>query len=210
MSTAEHRNSPPQTLVTLFGPLRWCRRHWSSLWFRLAAAGALLLVAALVLGSLSDTTGGRSWDNWLANFQIAGSGGRAANARIRQSSEKPRLGRPVPLPAYLGEGRAELGDYNVRMFDPITQCSLRSEFRLEGQTTLGDEGAFQEFMGRKQRFFREQVAVVLRTYNPNELDSPNLDLLGRKIVARVNRSLGERVLNSVEVKDFALYESVDR
>lgn len=211
MSTSINRKSPPpQALVTLFAPLRWCRRHWSSVWFRLATSGGLLLVAALVLGTLSGVTGGRSWDNWLANFQFSGSGGRAANAKTRQSSPKPRLGTPVPLPAYLGEGRAELGDYSVCMFDPVTHSSLRSEFRLEGQTTLGDESAFQDFMQRNQRFFREQVAVVLRTHHPNELDSPDLDLLGRKIVARVNRSLGERVLSSVQVKDFALYESADR
>lgn len=166
------------------------------------------MVAVSVVGAWSGCASQRSWENWLANMQFGGSGARSASARAK-SSQKPISAVKEPLPAYLGEGRAELGDYSVRVFDPITQSSLRTDFRLEGQTHLGDEAAFKDFMGRNRRFFQEQVAVVLRTHNPDELASPDLSLLGRKIVARVNRTLGRRVLESVQVKDFALYESME-
>ncbi len=142
------------------------------------------------------------------NFQFSGSGS-PTGGRTR-TRRKNRFVDPKPLPAYLGEGRAELGDYSVRVFDPLTQSTLRTDFRLEGTTSLEDEASFERFMGRNHRFFREQVAVVLRTHHRHELAQPDLKLLGRKIVARVNRSLGEPVLKSAEIKGFSVYESVDR
>lgn len=115
-----------------------------------------------------------------------------------------------PLPAYLGDGKAELGEYCVHIFDPITQSEMRTEFRLEGTTSYGDEASFHRFMRCNHRFFREQVAVVFRMHNLDELVAPDLNLLGRKIVARVNRSLDQPVLRSAQVKDFGVYESIDR
>lgn len=198
----------PPIVKRLFLPVRWCRRQWPHLWFK-----ALFALAALaLLLSSSPWAGGvnkRSWENWLENFQFFDSGSKNPHARFGMQRRR-ELHDTEPLPAYLGDGKAELGEYSIRVFDPITQGELRTDFRLEGTTNLGDEASFAHFMRGNRRFFREQVAVVLRTHNLDELADPDLNLLGRKIVARVNRSLGERLLKSAEIKDFALYESLDR
>ncbi len=193
-------------VVTLFIPARWCRRQWPHIWFKLAVAGILSVGLLSLFGTWSGFAGQRSWDNWLANLQFSGSGTRRPKA---QSKSKLEFSDKEPLPAYLGDGKAELGDYSIRVFDPITRSVLRTDFRLEGSTSLGDEASFQQFMRCNRRFFREQVAVVFRSHNLDDLASPDLKLLGRKIVARVNRSLGERMLKSAEIKDFSLYESMD-
>ncbi len=209
---SKHSQQPRQfspVLVRLFRPARWCRCQWPYLWFKVVSAAMVLALLLFVFSTCTGWTSQRSWENWLDNFRFAGAGSRSARAKLG-AQRKRELRDMEPLPAYLGDGKAELGEYSVRVFDPITQSELRTDFRLEGMTSHGDEASFNQFMRCNRRFFREQVAVVLRTHNLDELADPDLNLLGRKIVARVNRSLGKRLLQSAEVKDFALYESMDR
>ncbi len=185
------------------------RRRWPGVGGRLALAATAVLALLLLFGFGARSDGRRSWDNWLTNFRFSGLGSRQGGARTR-TQRKRQFADPNPIPAYLGEGRAELGDYSVRVFDPVTRSTLRTDFRLQGRTSLENEASFERFMRRNHRFFREQVEVVLRTHRGHELTQPDLNLLGRKIVARVNRSLGGRVLESAEIRDFSVYESVDR
>jgi hypothetical protein len=199
----------PRLVVIIFRPVRWFRRQWRYAWFKLLATGVVSAVLLAASISWSDFTARRSWEDWLANLRP--SGARSSNSSVKFGVHRKRQpGDKEPLLSYLGGGRAEFGDFSVCVFDPITQSSLRTDFRLRGTTSLGDEASFQQFMRCNQRFFREQVGVVLRMHNVDDLTSPDLDLLGRKIVARVNRSLGKRVLKSAEIKDFAVYESIDR
>ena len=208
----QHRRQPgriPPFVNRLFLPARWCRRQWPHLWFKGLSALAALAMLLSAFGPWGAHMNKRSWENWLENFQSFGSGARNPHARFGRERRR-ELRDTEPLPAYLGEGKAELGEFSIRVFDPITQGELRTDFRLKGTTNLGDEASFAHFMRGNRRFLREQVAVVLRTHNLDELADPDLNLLGRKIVARVNRSLGKRVLKSAEIRDFALYESIDR
>lgn len=108
--------------------------------------------------------------------------------------------------SYLGDGRAALGKYSVKTFDPLSRTTLRTDFRLEGRTACEDEDAFAEFMKSNHRFFREQVTATVRNCDLGDMTDPNLQLLERKLVATVNRALGRRFLESVEIKDFQLFE----
>ncbi|MDY0165984.1 MAG: hypothetical protein RBS80_05530 [Thermoguttaceae bacterium] len=209
---SQHSTQPPEVplfLIKLFRPARWCRQQWPFLWFKALSAGIVVVVLFSVFGSWSGCSARRSWENWLDNFRFSGSSMKNPHAKFGAQRTRDPSDRE-PLPTYLGDGKAELGDYSIRVFDPITQSELRTDFRLEGMTSLGDQTSFEQFMRCNRRFFREQVAVVLRTHNLDDLTDPDLNLLGRKIVARVNRSLGERVLKSAEIKNFALYESINQ
>jgi hypothetical protein len=209
-----HQKTPAAvspTLRRVFGPARWFRHQWHHRWFKSLVCVVLAIVMVSVFGPWSGCTGQNPWDRWLADFRVGEGGRENPNARFgyrRENEEQEK--KPQPLPAYHGDGKAELGEYSVRMFDPVTHSTLRTDFRLEGLTAVGNEAAFQRFMRGNQRFFREQVIVALRTCDPEELIDPDLDLLGRKSVARVNRTLGKRFLKDVEIEDFALYESVDK
>jgi hypothetical protein len=111
---------------------------------------------------------------------------------------------------YFGDGRAELGEYSIRMFDPLTHITLRAEFTLEGSTDCKSESTFQNFMKSNNRFFREQVNVALRSCDPEQLVETDVGTLQRKLVTQVNRSLERDFLSTVKIKDFALYESVNK
>ncbi len=198
---------PRPTAVLL--PARWCRRQWSHIGFKLFSVGLASVVLLLVFRAWSETASHNVWNRWMANFQLSGFTRSNPNAQFGYRRNKEKYRDTEPLPAYLGDGRAELGDYSIRVFDPITRATLRTDFHLSGLTSLSDESTFRDFMVCNRRFFREQVAVVLRTHNFDDLAAPDLDLLGRKIVARVNRSLGERVLKSAKLKEFSLYEATD-
>jgi cobalamin biosynthesis protein CobT len=121
------------------------------------------------------------------------------------AEEPPKTGQP----AYLGEGRAKLGDYSVKIYDPVTRSMLRADFRLEGVTACEDEAAFQDFAKARLYFFREQVMIALRSSEVADFADPQLQVLKRRLSARVNRAMGYPFVRSVDVKEFAIYESVD-
>ncbi len=122
-----------------------------------------------------------------------------------------RLGRRPETSAemrYEGNGRVYLGQYSVSRYDPVTHTSLRADFSLEAETTCPDEASFQNWIAGHHCLLREQVMIAVRDGETKELTDPNLALLSRKLVARVNRSLDEPFLKSIEFKGFLLYESV--
>jgi len=168
-------------------------------------ATVLLFILSLwigVLGAWIACNRSTSWQDWLANMKfLPGSSGLSKKAA-----------RPEDLPkelAYLGDGRAELGDYSIRVFDPITGTTLRTDFRLEGLTACAAEDKFAQFMKGNHRFIREQVMVTVRNCQPHDLVDPDLRLLEKKVVSRVNRALGRRFLKSAHIKNFYLLESTD-
>lgn len=145
----------------------------------------------------------QNWGSWMLNFKFSGkrapSSGNTGSARVADPAELQ----------YFGEGRAELGDFSIRMFDPITRTVLRSDFQLEGETVFGNRRSFQEFMKSNHRFFREQVMVTIRSCDPEELADDDLTLVEKKLVSRVNRALGRHLLNSVKMHEYKLYESAE-
>jgi len=96
----------------------------------------------------------------------------------------------------------------VRIYDPDTCTTFRTDFALEGDTTCNDPQAFQQWVSAHHCLFREQVMVTVRNGRLTEFTDPNLALLSRKLVAQVNRQLGGIFLKSVRFKGFRLFESV--
>lgn len=133
---------------------------------------------------------------------------KAGKARARSHRPGGRAAEMPPL-SYLGKGRVELGEFHVRVFNPADAATLETEFRLEGQTVCEDQASFEDFLRANHRFVREQVAVGLRACRAGELLDPDLPLLQRKLVSRVNRALGRKFLKSLDIKDYAVYESRD-
>jgi len=161
------------------------------------------LMITLIVGC-SATFMPATWNDWLANLKPSGI--------TMHSNSKAKFGfRPkFKKLKYYGDGRAELGEYSVRMFDPLTHITLRAEFSLEGETDCQNEGTFDRFMKNNNQFFREQVNVALRACDPEELVETDVGTLERKLVTQVNRSLDRDFLGCVKIKDFALYESINK
>jgi hypothetical protein len=170
---------------------------------RAAAALLVVLVGLLSVGGWSAYAYRRTWENWLANLKPGS---------LHSSHGDSRIGRSAtgePGWSYVGDGRAELGEYRINVFDPVTRTTLRANFRLGGLTACGDQAAFDEFLAGNQRFFREQVMVTVRNSDLEDLTGPDQTLLEKKIVSRINRGLGHEFLKSAKVEEFNLFESVD-
>jgi len=138
--------------------------------------------------------------------------GEQANKAHQASQTATRGEAPKEHPTraeYLGEGRAQLGDFSVKLYDPVTRTLLRVDFRLKGVTACQDEAEFANFLRSRFQFLREQVMIALRSSDMVDLTDPQLTIVKRRIVARVNRAFGQPFLKSVELENFGVYESVD-
>jgi len=166
-------------------------------WLRAAAVGfAGLWVVAL--SSWITFSSPYTWSDWMSSMDFLS---RSQGTKLGGSHKGE-------LPAYLRDGSASLGCYAVKIYDPVTRTMLQAEFRLQGRTTCKNGQEFEEFFRCNHHLFREQVMITLRTCDFQEAADRDLELLGKKIVSRVNRTLGRPFLESVELQDFVLYESI--
>jgi len=134
-------------------------------------------------------------------------GSRPGNSR--SSAGFGRIDTSSRKLVYHGDGHAELGVYSIKTFDPVSRTSLRTVFRLDGLTECEDSRSFHQFMDGNYRFFREQVMISIRSSQIEDLTEPDRVMLGKKLVARVNRALGHSFLKSVSFEEFDLHEAVD-
>ena len=165
----------------------------------LSVAFCVVLTCTWVAASRSE-----SWRRWLPKMEFSSTDSK----HFSKAFDKPDYSDEMP--SYLGRGKADLGNFSVLIFNPASRTRLRTDFRLEGRTVYENKQQFDEFVKHNHRFFREQVMVTLRNCEPADLADPRFRMLEKKLIARVNRTLGKPLLKSVEVKDFVLLESVAR
>ena len=80
------------------------------------------------------------------------------------------------------------------------------EFLLKGMTPCEDKASFITFMRANERAFRDRVTETMQECRIG--DYADAVGMGKKVVARVNRAFSQRFLESAELVDFAVYESV--
>ncbi len=109
---------------------------------------------------------------------------------------------------YLGEGRVDLGNHSVKVFEPGRRVGFRTDFHLEGRSSITEEEAFDRFAVSHHRLVREQVMLVLRGSHPQSFADAELTLLRKQLVAQINRAVGFSFLESVDIRGFTLHEMV--
>jgi hypothetical protein len=174
---------------------------------RLPIIVLLLLIPILVLSLWGAITQRNTWQDWLSKLKPAFSSGLGIGSKSDKTGSRSEVEEGTF--DYLGEGVARLGEYSIKVFDPVSKCTLRTDFRLEGKTTCEHAGEFDDFKRRRHRFFQEQVMIAIRNSELDDLTDPKRTMLSKKLIARVNRALDERFLDSVVFKEFYLFESVD-
>ncbi|MBN2021308.1 MAG: hypothetical protein JW809_00805 [Pirellulales bacterium] len=166
-------------------------------WRRTAVLFSVFVILLVLIG-LTGSRATSSISRWVGRsvfFRSGGSGwGVHPNAEVSDLAFE--------------DGWAELGQFNVKVFEPASRRRFRAEFKLEGAIDCKDEASFQDFMQRNHRFFREQVTIAIRTSPTADLNDPEHRILRKRILARVNRALGRPFLTSVELPGFTLYESI--
>jgi len=99
-----------------------------------------------------------------------------------------------------------LGDFHIPNYDPDSGSSLTVDFKLYGTVLADEKGEFDHlFMLNKHRI-REQVFIVVRGMDVTDFTDAGWDLIKRKILEKMNRSLGMPLLRGVIFSTFSFSE----
>jgi len=170
--------------------------------YRDAAMLVILLLVILGIAVTQMRTEQALRSEWLQWMPTLGKFGAGATGGASVPKELKDL-------KYSKGGRAVLGDFDVKVFDPIANSTQMASFRLTGSTVDDDAEEFWSFMKRNRHSFREQVNITVRNSEAEELIDPQLRILRKRLVARVNRSAGKPFLKAVDLEGFAMSQSVD-
>ncbi len=100
----------------------------------------------------------------------------------------------------------ELGDFDVTAFQPISQTTMRITFQLYGTIHEDYEREFNELKADNDRRLSEQMIAVIRGASVTDLTDPNLDLIRRKLLDKVNKTIGKQLIKSVIIPEFSYVE----
>ena len=99
-----------------------------------------------------------------------------------------------------------MGEFSIGRYDSITNTTFTVNFQLKGMTPCKDKESFNKFMVENERAFRDRVTQAVRDCGAR--DYTNSQSMGKKVVARVNRAFSGRFLESAELADFDVFESI--
>ena len=127
---------------------------------------------------------------------------------VKQSKEKQQ-----PKVAAMNHNEVELGQFQVTMttMQQLTAGPGKSNVHIlqfdasvmvqNGTQTGRVEDVFDEYRGR----LHATIDTATRSATEDELNDPNLEVFRGKIRARVNKLIGENVVDEVVVSDFRYY-----
>jgi flagellar basal body-associated protein FliL len=104
------------------------------------------------------------------------------------------------------EMEVDLGQFAVTAFQPVSNSTLRIEFRLYGTVSPKEEKEFLRLKEENLHRFRDQVIVTVRSAEITDLTDAGLTLIKRKLLEKTNRMLGKPLLRSVIFSDFSSIE----
>ena len=168
----------------------------------------LVSVSSLLLGSIvawkvyGNEDAWREWSMGMRSGMLGMHGKRSVNSGDEEIGEDLE-GKSI---RYLGGGYADLGEFSIGRYDSITNTTFTVNFQLKGMTPCKDEESFKKFMHENQRAFHDRVTQAVRDCRGSDyVDSKSMS---RKVVARVNRAFSGRFLESAELADFDVLESI--
>jgi len=100
----------------------------------------------------------------------------------------------------------DLGEFSVTAFQPLSNTTMRIDFRLFGAIGKEDESEFLGLIDENQHRFREQVIVTVRSAEITDLTDPTLGLIKRKVLERTTKILGKPLLRDVIFSEFSFLE----
>ncbi len=82
----------------------------------------------------------------------------------------------------------------------------RVEFHLYGVIAKDQDAPFKQLLEHHQNRIRDQIGFIIRAADLAELADPALGLLKRKILTKVNETLGKPMLRGVVFSEFTFTE----
>ncbi len=169
--------------------------------FLLVVSAGTLLIASLIAWKVYNDEA--SWSDWSTSVRSGLLGMRGSRSGDESEAQNEFESEPAH---YLGAGYADLGEYWVNRYDSITNTTLTVNFQLKGMTPCQDAASFDQFMEENEKAFRDRVTQAVRDCHPS--DYVDAKSMSKKVVVRVNRAFSGRFLESAELADFEVFESV--
>jgi flagellar FliL protein len=188
---AEVETAPTETQPELAPPPRS-----PSLFMKIAIIAAIgtVVVAECIVALIFIP--GESQTKALAQEQVAAAVSTNPDPESMdsaQESDTPKIEIPI-------------GDYSITAFQPVSNTTLRIDFKLFGEVVEADQAEFDRLYEGSMHRFREQVIVTVRNSDVADLTAPGLGLIKRKILDKVNRQLGKLLLKGVVFSEFSFVE----
>lgn len=134
----------------------------------------------------------------------------SAREAAAKSAAEEKLPEPEEEEVDTGKEMREfdLGEFRVTAYQPMSSTTMRIDFHLFGMVLAN--GKNEEEMGlvfkAKEKRLRDQIFVVVRGADLNDLTDAGLGLLKRRILETTNKVLGKRLVQSVVFSDFSFVE----
>lgn len=100
----------------------------------------------------------------------------------------------------------DLGEFRVTSYRPESNSTWYIDFHLFGAVEKTQQGDFDARFEKHKHRLRDQVLVIVRSMNRNDLADPGLGLIKRQILEKTNRTLGKTLLRSVVFSEFSFQE----
>ena len=100
----------------------------------------------------------------------------------------------------------DLGKYNIMVYHPAQNMTLKINFHLIGTVTEGEETDASTLFTHVEHRLRDQIIFEIRNSTPADLTDPGLGLIKRKILAKTNELLGQPLLQNIVFSDFTYLE----
>lgn len=159
-------------------------------WFFLPSTGDVAAVAAeQVKKEVGHDNGGHGGGHGDAHGDSHGKGGHGGGGH----------GDAAGHPSV----EMDLGKFQVTATQPVTNTIVRITFSLWGTIPETEETEFEHLYERNKNRIRQEVIFIARQLDAEGLADPNLALLKRKILDKINQVLGKSVVQTVVFSDFS-------
>lgn len=102
--------------------------------------------------------------------------------------------------------RGTLGEFNMSAFQPLSSTTIRIDFKLWGIVAVDETGDFREQYDANENRIREQILIIMRSADIDDLSEAGLGLIKRKILDKTNHLLSKPFLQSVHFSNFSFVE----
>jgi len=133
----------------------------------------------------------------------------AAMVQEAVENDPPELAEPAPEEAKKSEDAAievDLDTFSVSAFQPATNTTLRIDFHLYGVTNSENESELLSLLEEHRHRISEQVLVTVRSAELSDLTDASLGLIKRRILEKVNKTLGKPLLERVIISEYSFIE----
>ena len=101
-------------------------------------------------------------------------------------------------------GNIELGSFRIRDLKVVEAQSRSLNFTLHLTADESDMQRLEEMVESRRQTIRNHVIVAVRSAEETELHEPGLDRVARRVLLRLRRALGDRIVKGVFFSDLEM------